>query len=419
MTAILPLGSNTKSSSTAINSLGVTTTAAASAGDTVLVAVVLKFTTEPTGFTVTDTAGNTYTVTILSDSRLVAFARSVLTSPLAVGDSISVAWTGSTDVLAAAITVDTAAASLTLRGTIATPTQVASSAVHTLSVSETAGTLVWAADAVPSSEATCVTSSPFTQSSLALGGNRSIATAYHAPTATGSANFTDSWDTGHSGSMLAISFDVAAPAAPVANAGTDQSVTAGTTVTLDGSASTGDGITYSWAHTSGPSALAALSDPAAAKPFYTPTTSGVDVWTLTVTARSGQTSTDSVSITAANRSPLANAGPDQTTSVGTTVTLDASRSSDPDTGDTLTYAWVHDSGPNGSDLSSSTAIKPTYTARNAGTDVWTLTVTDNHGASTTDDITVSVGVAPAKIRVNGGWVPAGVKMRVSGAWVDV
>ena len=73
---------------------------------------------------------------------------------------------------------------------------------------------------------------------------------------------------------------------PIADAGDDQSVTAGTTVTLDGSASSDpDGntpLTYGWAQTGGPSVT--LSSTTAESPTFTaPNTTTVLTFTLTVT----------------------------------------------------------------------------------------------------------------------------------------
>jgi hypothetical protein len=82
----------------------------------------------------------------------------------------------------------------------------------------------------------------------------------------------------------------AAPAgtnsAPVANAGTAQSVVAGAVVTLDGSASSdanGDLLTYSWSFTSKPNgSSAALSSATVAKPTLTPDVAGAYVFNLVV-----------------------------------------------------------------------------------------------------------------------------------------
>ncbi len=90
--------------------------------------------------------------------------------------------------------------------------------------------------------------------------------------------------------VIAINGDAAA-----ANAGLDQTVTAGSTVTLNGTGSTGvSGLTYNWSQTSG--TTVALSSTSASTATFTPTTAGSYVFTLTATS-GGTSSTDSVTIT--------------------------------------------------------------------------------------------------------------------------
>lgn len=100
-----------------------------------------------------------------------------------------------------------------------------------------------------------------------------------------------------------------------------------------------------------------------------------------------------------NSVPTANAGPDQSTvASAATVSLDGSGSSDPDAGDTLTYAWTQtDSSGTTVTLSSTTAAQPTFTAPTLGANhaavtlVFSLVVTDDKtNASTADMVSITV-----------------------------
>ncbi len=91
-----------------------------------------------------------------------------------------------------------------------------------------------------------------------------------------------------------------------------------------------------------------------------------------------------------NTAPIAEAGPDQSGRVNTTVTLDGSGSSDPD-GDDLTYLWSFVSRPTGSTatLSSATAVRPTFALDRAGDYVVRVVVNDGREASAPDTVTIS------------------------------
>ena len=113
---------------------------------------------------------------------------------------------------------------------------------------------------------------------------------------------------------------------------------------------------------------------------------------LTVTNVDEGVDTADVEIPIVNRAPSANAGADQTVASGARVTLDGSKSSDPDTGDTLTYQWaqvpdvLHTVA-----LSNATAIKPTFTAPTGPAALaFTLTVRDSKGVSAKDTVSVTV-----------------------------
>jgi hypothetical protein len=126
---------------------------------------------------------------------------------------------------------------------------------------------------------------------------------------------------------------------------------------------------------------------------------GTHTVTLTVTDDQGATDTDEVVITveaapAGNQPPTANAGPNQTVTDADDggdedVTLDGSGSTDSD-GTIASWVWTE------SAVQIATGESPTATF-GVGTHTVTLTVTDDQGATDTDNVVITVEAAPAGI----------------------
>ena len=197
--------------------------------------------------------------------------------------------------------------------------------------------------------------------------------------------------------------------APTAAAGPDQIVTqAGTVVTLDGSSSTdsnGDALTYDWSFTSVPqNSDVTLTNPTTVSPTFTPDINGDYTLDLVVNDGTSDSTPDSILIVLdiANEPPTANAGPDQNVETGSLVTLDGSGSTDLE-GDTLTYDWVLSTpAGSGATLSDTAAVSPTYTADVDGTYTIDLTVSDDAGQSTIDEVVINATTTNAAPVANAG-----------------
>ena len=193
---------------------------------------------------------------------------------------------------------------------------------------------------------------------------------------------------------------------PIADAGDDQTVTEGDTVTLDATASVdvdvADSLTYTWTQESLDLHIITLSDSTATQPTFTaPDVDATTDFIFEVSVSDGIIATaDTVTITvnniltSANNPPIADAGDDQTVTEGDTVTLDATASSDVDVADSLTYTWTQESPDlHIITLSDSTATQPTFAAPDvdATTDfIFMLTITDEHGSAASDNVIIKI-----------------------------
>jgi hypothetical protein len=192
---------------------------------------------------------------------------------------------------------------------------------------------------------------------------------------------------------------------PTANAGSDQTVNEGDTVSLDGSGSSdpdGDTLTYAWTQTAGTSVT--LDDASSATPSFTAPDVGADGETLTldltVDDGNGHTATDTVNIgvqnVVVNQPPVASLIANPTTiEEGATSALDASASTD-DVG-IVEYIFEQVGGTAGAiTVDSTDSSKATFTAPSINADeTATIQVTVKDAEGATDSATVEIAVKNA------------------------
>ena len=171
-------------------------------------------------------------------------------------------------------------------------------------------------------------------------------------------------------------------ALPTVNAGADQAVCEGTTVTLSGTVAGG-----TW---SGP---ITITDGVA---FTAPV--GVHTFTYSVTNGSGCTNTDDVIVTV-NALPTVNAGADQAVCEGTTVTL---------SGTVAGGTW---SGP----LTITDGVA--FTAP-VGVHTFTYSVTNGSGCTNTDDVVVTVNAVPVATATDNGDATITAGTAATYQWID-
>ena len=198
---------------------------------------------------------------------------------------------------------------------------------------------------------------------------------------------------------------------PVANAGPDRIVAVGSTVILDGTASSdvdSDPLTYSWSFTSRPSdSTATLMNPITVSPSFVVDVAGTYILQLIVNAGSVSSAPDTVLITTQNQEPIARTDGDKSLEIGKAGQLDGTPSSDPD-GDHLTYSWAIASAPKGSTarLANTTSAKPSFTPDIGGSYAVRLVVNDGKVDSAAELVTITA-TANAAVALGNGSLHAG------------
>ena len=177
---------------------------------------------------------------------------------------------------------------------------------------------------------------------------------------------------------------------PVADAGSNMRVDGGVNVTLDGTGSVGNGLSYDWQQSTGTSIT--LTNSSTATPsFTTPSTSGQTVlsFMLTVTDSTGVSDSDRVRITVGyDAPPIADAGYNINAFVNSYVILSGS-GSDPESR-TLSYSWTQTGGHDVT-LSNSDSSVASFTTPSMPSELsFIFTVMDPGGNSATDRMMVSV-----------------------------
>ncbi|MFV1984453.1 MAG: PKD domain-containing protein [Thiohalomonadales bacterium] len=164
----------------------------------------------------------------------------------------------------------------------------------------------------------------------------------------------------------------------------------GELVILDGSQSKISGATnlrYLWAQQVGTDVV--LSDSTVAKPnFHAPAIAGELQFKLTVSDVSGNNSSDIVSVFI-NSPPVSNAGENVSANVNETVTLNGNKSFDND-GTISSYSWKQVHGENVALSNVDTSEVSFIVPKEPGLLTFSLTVTDNDNAKSSDHIEVKI-----------------------------
>jgi VCBS repeat-containing protein len=195
---------------------------------------------------------------------------------------------------------------------------------------------------------------------------------------------------------LTVTVNPAPNQAPVANAGSDISITLPVNATqLNGSSSAdadGSISTYSWNKINGPGAITIVNSNTP-NPSVIGLSEGQYVFELTVTDNNGATAADQVIVTVLpipNKAPVANAGSDTSIALPeAAITLSGTASADVD-GSIIQYAWKQVAGPSAATIAQAGAVITLVNNLVEGEYEFELKITDNAGATATARVKVSV-----------------------------
>ena len=199
-------------------------------------------------------------------------------------------------------------------------------------------------------------------------------------------------------STVTITVNAAPNQPPVANAGTNQTITLPqNNVTLNGSGTDNDGsiVSYQWSQSSGP-AQSNITAPSSATTSVNNLIEGTYIFSLKVTDDKGATATANVTIKvnpAPNQPPLANAGQNQIVTLPVNSVSLKGSGYDSD-GTISSYQWSQTSGPSQATIASAGSANTIANNLTQGIYVFTLTVTDNKGATAKSNVTVTVNNPP-------------------------
>lgn len=189
--------------------------------------------------------------------------------------------------------------------------------------------------------------------------------------------------------------------APTADAGANKNITLPTNFTsVTGSGEDTDGTiqSYLWEWVSGPATFSILT-PNDSTTIITNLIEGTYTFRLTVRDNGNLTGSDVMSVTVApappvNQAPVSDAGEDQIITLPTSTTAMTGSGTDAD-GTVDTYLWQKLAGsPAGGTITTSSSATSGITALQVGVYQYRLTVTDDDGAISTDDMSITVNAAP-------------------------